>query len=51
MGEGSEEKQSLVEADKVVRIVEFELRELREEFGDCGRVARVEAVLGGFELG
>jgi len=40
-----------VEADEVMGIAEFKLCEACQELRDEGGMARVEAVLGGFELG
>jgi hypothetical protein len=46
----AQEKQALVKANQLLRVREFELRKLTEEFIDKRSAPGVEATLNGFEL-
>jgi hypothetical protein len=45
----AEEKQALVKANQLLRVREFELRKLTEDFIDNRGAPGVEAILDGFE--
>ncbi len=49
--ESAEEKQEFMKADELVRIAQFEPRELGEESVDDRRMSGLEAILGAFKLG
>ncbi len=48
--EGAQEKQAFMEADEMVRIAQFEPRELGEESVDDRRMSGLETILGAFKL-
>ena len=51
MWKGTEKEKSFVEADELLRVVEFEFGNFDEQLVDSGDVFGFEVILGGFKFG